>query len=134
MYAGVEWRGADDAWWETALRIEHNAIANVPFPGGATDIFKCFDQIVRPLLYYLATVAGIPLQIANAYRKYHEHSDVFNSLALGLAAPYRRPNGIPQGCPLSMMFVALLLRPWMKITSSVDVIPRTLADDLLLLS
>ena len=67
MYAGVEGVGADDAWRETSLRIEHNATANVQFSGGATDIFKCFDQIVRQLLYYLATVAGMPLSILNAY-------------------------------------------------------------------
>ena len=132
MYAGVEGSGAEDAWWETALHIEHNASSAVPFSGGATDVFKCFDQICRPLLYYLATVAGIPRRILDAYRRYQENADIYNSLGLGLGKPRRRPNGIPQGCPLSMLFVALLLRPWMAYMHTLNVKPRTLADDLLL--
>eukprot|EP00973_Karenia_brevis_P016016 2189874-Karenia_brevis.AAC.1 len=59
--------------------------------------------------------------------------------------------GIPQGCPFSMMIIALLLRPWHLLTtlglrrprptrdnhpSTTDshVVPRSLADDLLILA
>ena len=40
MYACVEGQGAEDAWYETALRIENYQIHGVPFPGSAADIFK----------------------------------------------------------------------------------------------
>ena len=47
MYAGVEGCGAEDAWWETAFRIEHNATSNFPYAGGATDTVKVFDQLAK---------------------------------------------------------------------------------------
>ena len=94
-------------------------------------MFKFFDQLCRPLLYQLAEVAGIPKQILSAYSRFQESLTVHNSLALGLGAPHRRDNGIPQGCPLSMMMIALLMRPWMLLMLQHNVTPRTLADDLL---
>ena len=31
MYAGIEGFGADDAWWSTAMHLEHNRAKNVGF-------------------------------------------------------------------------------------------------------
>ena len=50
MYAGVEGKGAEDAAYATALLGEWCELTNTDFSGGSADIFKCFDQIVRPLL------------------------------------------------------------------------------------
>ena len=107
MYAGVEGRGAGDAWWETALTIEKHSVDNTPYAGRATDIFKCFDQIVRDLVYYLADVAGMPKKILNTYRRYQEALRTRNAVAGGLGTPYTRFMGIPQGCPMSMMIIIL---------------------------
>ena len=123
--------GADDAWYETAFNIEHHRVTNTHYSGGASDIYKCFDQICWPLLYRIATAAGIPHKILTAYISFQDNLSIFNNLALGLGTPYQRQNSIPQGCPLSMMFTALLLRPWMCLIPTDTVIPRTLADDLL---
>eukprot|EP00974_Lingulodinium_polyedra_P050360 4842455-Lingulodinium_polyedra.AAC.1 len=49
-------------------------------------------------------------------------------LANGLGAPEKHRCGIPQGCPFSMMFVALLSRPWVLAVRRVGAIPRVLAD------
>ena len=38
--------------------------------------------------------------------------------------------GIPQGCPLSMTFIAFLFHPWALKMRSLQVVPRGLADDL----
>ena len=35
-------------------------------------------------------------------------------LAAGLGEPWTRDGGIPQGCPLSMMFIAALYLPWCR--------------------
>jgi hypothetical protein len=51
MFAGVEGKGAADAVYNTALRIELCKILGEDFAGAAADIYKCFDQIQRPLLY-----------------------------------------------------------------------------------
>ena len=60
LYAGVEGAGADDAWWNTSLDIESYLASHTAFAGAATDIYKCFDQISRPLLYQLARASGLP--------------------------------------------------------------------------
>ena len=111
IYAGVEGYGADDAWYETAIQLELYRTANTPHTGATTDIFKCFDQICRPLLYHLALLAGIHPHIINTYKHYIENVHIHNSLAQGLGKPHRRPAGIPQGCLLSMMFCAFICEP-----------------------
>ena len=111
MFAGVPHVGAEDAWWLTSLEIEHAQCTRVSLSGGSADIQKCFDMIVRPLLYTLARIQGMPLQILVPYMKYLEGMWVYNTVVGGLGEGCKRPCGILQGCPLSMMFVALLLRP-----------------------
>ena len=37
-----------------------------------------------------------------------------SSLASGLGEPWTRDGGIPQGCPLSMMFIVALYLTWCK--------------------
>ena len=51
---------------------------------------------------------------------------------MGLGEGHKRQRGIPQGCPFSMMLIALLTRPWHLLMQQHNVIPRTLADDLLI--
>ena len=60
MYAGVQGRGAQDAWYTTALDLEEAFMNAQPVTGGAVDIHKCFDQILRPVVYKLSAMAGVP--------------------------------------------------------------------------
>ena len=39
-------------------------------------------------------------------------------LASGLGEPWTRDGGIPQGCPLSMMFIVALYLPWCRYLSA----------------
>ena len=57
-----------------------------------------------------------------------------NAVAGGLGEPYKRFMGIPQGCPMSMMVIMLLLRAWIVEMGATDVKPRDLADDLLMVA
>ena len=50
MFAGVGANGAEDAWMDLAIAVEHWQLSGPPFAGGATDIVKCVDQIDRDLL------------------------------------------------------------------------------------
>ena len=59
---------------------------------------------------------------------------VYNSFNQHLGQPHHHPAGIPQGCPMSMMVLALLLRPWIIDMKNRELHPRTLADDVLLLA
>ena len=131
MFAGVEGCGAEDGWYDTALNMQLNRLTNTPFAGAASDIYKCFDQLNRKLVCHILKIAGMPQSMLSAYAKYQEGLQIYNSLTAGLGAKHNRPNGIPQGCPLSMMIVALLTRPWMLVTKACKVTPRGLADDLL---
>jgi Reverse transcriptase (RNA-dependent DNA polymerase). len=100
------------------------------FTGGSADIWKCFDQAQRKLLYHLLEAAGFPKTILRAYSAFHEKVLYHNSISGGLGAPHRKPCSIPQGCPFSMMFTSFTFHPWIAKSKSMDVIPRGLADDL----
>ena len=52
-------------------------------------------------------------------------------LATGLGEPWCRDGGIPQGCPLSMVFIVALYVPWCRHLESLpDVKPQLYADNL----
>ena len=58
--AGVPGKGAQDAWYITALMNEYNKLLKQDTAGASIDVYKCFDQINRPLVYKLAEMAGMP--------------------------------------------------------------------------
>ena len=134
MFAGVPGVGAEDAWWLTSILLEHCRLHQCIFSGMCADIMKCFDQIVKPLLKTIPIAAGMPSKVVNAYMKFHEQVYIYNQLAGGLDKPYRKRCSIPQGCPFSMMFIALLLYPWVCLCKEMGLKLRVLADDLLLVS
>ena len=56
-------------------------------------------------------------------------------LASGLGRSWTRDGGIPQGCPLSMMFIVALYLPWCRyLSAQVGVQPQLYADNLKCLS
>ena len=56
-------------------------------------------------------------------------------LASGLGRSSTRDGGIPQGCPLSMMFKVALYLPWCRyLSAQVGVQPQLYADNLKCLS
>ena len=113
FYAGTGSQGAEDAWYTLASEIEHYKMHSEDFVGGTADIAKCFDQISRTLVYRLAEKAGMPMAILSAYKRYEESVKVHNTIAKGIGKAFTRKCGIPQGCPFSMMYSSLLMRPWM---------------------
>ena len=46
----------------------------------------------------------------------------------GVGAAYSKPTSVPQGDPLCMMIVALLLRGWIVEMRDMGLCPRVLAD------
>ena len=99
--------------------------------GGAVDIYKCFDQILRPVIYKVASLAGMPSSVLNAYERFQENITIRNSVAGGLGQTYTKRTSIPQGDPFSMMFVALVMRPWILEMRNLGAQGRVLADDIL---
>ena len=54
MFAGIPGKGADEAWYESAVRVEHAKLHGNVISGAASDIQKCFDQISRLLVVCFA--------------------------------------------------------------------------------
>ena len=65
-------------------------------------------------------------------RHFLESLQLYNCIAGGVGTAYHRQCGIPQGCPLSMMSVALIMRPWVMLMRCHDVVCYILADDVLI--
>ena len=102
MYAGVDSRGADDAAYSTAVLLEWCRVHKMEYIGGAADIYKCFDQVMRPPVYRLLEEPGMPERVLDAYRRYLDGLQVHNTVAGGIGEAYGRPTSIPQGgglCP-----------------------------------
>ena len=104
--------GAVDAWYEVLTTLEGYKLEGKHFVGGVADIAKFFDQIRRQLVYQTCKAAGMPTGVLRAYGAYLENLKVYNRVAGGMGTPYVRLCGIPQGCPFSMINVALIMRPW----------------------
>ena len=94
--------GAEDAWWLTALVLEHAKVNGKKLTGGAVDMEKCFDSINRRLAIMMLQAAGMPPGVVLAYRNFHEEVRAYNALAGGLGKPYKKVCSIPQGCPLAL--------------------------------
>ena len=130
MYAGVPGQGAEQAWWQLSLCLEYWRAKQTQATGRATDIYKCFDQVVRPLIHMTARNAGMPARILKPYIRAIESLQIRKTLTVGYVEEHTRKRGIPQGCPFSMTLTALLVRPWMMQVLRAGAIPRVLADDL----
>ena len=61
---------------------------------------------------------GLPAWFRHAHFEYHLHVRLRFKLAAGLGEPWTRDVGIPQGCPLSMMFIVALFLPWCRYLSA----------------
>ena len=85
----------------------------------------------RPLIYQLAAMAGLPLGILAPYRTYLETSQAHFQFGKCIGLPHRTRTSIPQGCPFSMVMIALLTLPWIHLMQHATALPRVLADDLL---
>jgi hypothetical protein len=134
FFAGVGPNGAEDAWYTTSLQVELARLQDQEVTGATADVWKCFDQICRKFLYLILALGGCPDRIITAYENFHEGATYYNSLAGSLGEAHQHPNGIPQGCPLSMTFVAFWLRPWVMMVKERAGIPRLLADDILVMA
>ena len=63
--------------------------------------------------------------------EYHLHVRLLFKLAAGLGEPWTRDSGIPQGGPLSMMFIVALYLPWCRyLSAQVEVEPQLYAHNL----
>ena len=89
----------------------------------------------RGILDRVLSSLGLPGWFRHAYFEYHAHVRLRFKLASGLGQSWTRDGGIPQGCPLSMMFIVALYLPWCRyLSAQVGIRPQLYADNLKCLS
>ena len=78
------------------------------------DVIKSFDTVDRSILDCALGRLGLPDWFRRASFSFHGQVRLRFKLAGGPGEPWSRDGGIPQGCPLSMVFIVALCVPWCR--------------------
>ena len=78
------------------------------------DVVKSFDTVDRCILDYILSRLGLLGLFRHAYFEYHAKVRLRFKLSCGLGEALTWDGGIPQGCPLSMVFIVALYLPWCR--------------------
>ena len=124
-----------EAWFSTSLDIEEVLSGT---GGGQLHVMVAvviksfdFDTVDRSILDCALGRLGLSDWFRRAYFSYHGQVRLRVKLAAGLGEPWCRDGGIPQGCPLSMVFIVALCVPWCRHLGALpDVKPQLYADNL----
>ena len=91
--------------------------------------------LMEVILDRVLSSLGLPGWFRHAYFEYHAHVRLRFELASCLGEPWTRDGGIPQGCPLSMMFTVALYLPWCWYLAAHEAVqPQLYADNLKVVS
>ena len=121
-----------EAWFSTALDIEEvlSGTGGDQLHVMVADVIKSFDTVDRSILDCALGRLGLPGWFVGLIFLFIVGFVSGLKLATGLGEPWCRDGGIPQGCPLSMVFIVALYVPWCRHLQSLpDVIPQLHADN-----
>ena len=101
-----------EAWYSTALDVEEvlAGIGSDQLHVMVADVIKSFDTVDRSILDCVSDRLGLPAWFRKVYFSFHSQVRLRFKLATGLGESWCRDGGIPQGCPLSMVFI--VARDW----------------------
>ena len=122
-----------DAWYATAIDIEEvlSQTRHSDFHIFVADVVKSFDTVDRDILDCTLGRLGLPAWFRKVYFSFHSDVRLRFKLAAGLGVAWKRDGGIPQGCPLSMVFIIALYTPWCRyLESRASISPQLYADNL----
>ena len=95
------------------------------------DVIKSFDTVDRSILDCALGRLGLPDWFRRASFSFHGQVRLRFKLAAGLSEPWCGDGDIPEGCPLSTVFIVALYVPWCRhLESMPDVKPQLYADNL----
>ena len=97
-----------EAWFSTALDIEEVLSGT---GGDQLHVIKSFDTVDRSILDCALGRLGLPDWFCKVYFAFHSQVRLMFKLPAGLGEPWCRDGGIPQSCPLSMVFIVALYLP-----------------------
>ena len=133
MYSLGNGLSSVEAWFSTALDIEEvlSGTGCDQLHVMVADVSKSFDTVDRSILDCALSRLGLPDWFRKVDFSFHSQVRLRFKLAAGLGEPWCRDGGIPQGCPLSMVFIVALHVPWCRHLDSLpDVKPQLYADNL----
>ena len=123
--------GAQDVWWAMAVKLEHALLSGEELSGISLDYSKCFDRVPIEIVFKVAEQCGMDGGILRAMRAMYKQLRRRFVLNGGVGAPFHSTNGILQGCPLSIVFLNLLVHVWVAAVEhgAPNVDPAGYADD-----
>ena len=114
-----------EAWFSTALDIEQvlSGAGGDQLHVMVADVIKSFDTVDRSILDCALGRLGFPDWFRKVYFSFDGQVRLRFKLAAGLGEPWCRDGGIPQGCPLSMVFIVALYGPWCRHLDALPDVP-----------
>ena len=99
-----------EAWFSTALDIEEvlSGAGGDQLHVLVADVIKSLDTVDRSILDCSLGRLGLPSWFRKVYFSHHNQVRLRFKLAARLGEPWCQDGGIPQGCPLSMVFIVAL--------------------------
>ena len=121
-----------EAWFSIALDIEEvlSGTGGDQLHVMVADVIKSFDTVDRSILDCALGRLGLPDLFRKVYFSFHTQVRLRFKLAAGLGEPWCRDGCIPQGCPLSMVFIVAFHVPWCRLDALPDIKPQLYADNL----
>ena len=107
-------RSSVEAWYSTALDIEEvlAGVAESDVHLFVADVVMSFETVDRGILDCVLSCLGLPGWFRHAYFRYLAAVRLRFKLSVGVGEAWVRVGGIPQGWPLSMIFIVALYLPW----------------------
>ena len=122
-----------EAWFSTSSDIEEvlSGTGGDQLHVMVADVIMSFDTVDRSILDCALGRLGLPDWFRKVYFSFHSQVRLRFKLGAGLGESWCRDGGIPQGCPLSMIFIVALCVPWCRHLEALpDVKPQLYADNL----
>ena len=122
---------APDAAWLWALQLEEALSGGSPCCGALLDWAKAFDRLPHSILFPLAEHAGLPRQVLLPLRYMLTHLQRRFRTPCGIGSAFVATNGIPQGDPVSVLWMNLFMAVWSRLllAEAPGSTPRSYADD-----
>ena len=119
VYSSGNGLSSVEAWFSTALDIEDvlSGTGGDQLHVMVADVIESFDTVDRSVWDCALGRLGLPDWFRSVYFSFHGQVRLRFKLAAGLGEPWCRDGGIPQGCPLSMVFIVALYVPGVDILS-----------------
>ena len=118
-----------EAWLDAALNIEEALVSDSPLFGGVFDIFKNFDSLPWDIILESASALGLPQRIMTLLRWSYSHTRRAFKIGKHIGDMWFSYNGIPQGCPLSVVMQNCYGHLWACLMRSTGVSARCFADN-----